>query len=338
MKRLTKNEIRLLFCIAAAVFLESCIATYPVGPSVPPPGFYEHQSEVFNGSYDEVWSATVESVEALDWRIRSQDMFTGKIQFETSYVYSPSFGHRDRIYREPTNEQIKDSKIMAYLRTISDFDKLTPPPAPPNPKFVKEKLRVDVKSISPSQTEVEVHYKIMPFFDYKIGYLGTVKSKGHLEKMVLADIHDRLMKNQMVSQEIPEAPPAPYSLELELRDIFFDFDKSDVRPDALAVLEENAKLLRDNPDFTLMIKGYADIRGTAQYNLKLALRRADSAKSFLIGLGIEPVRIIAVSEGATMRFAAGTTEEAYQLNRRAQFISVKPGTGTGALTSHLTDE
>jgi peptidoglycan-associated lipoprotein len=180
----------------------------------------------------------------------------------------------------------------------------------------------------------------MPFFDYKIGYLGAVRSRGYLETTLLHDINDTLTKKQMLAKEVPEAPPAPSSLELglELRDIFFDFDKFDIRPDAVPVLSENAKSLRDNPEFTVLIQGYADIRGTAQYNLALARRRANAAKNFLIGMGIDPVRIVAVSKGATTRFAPGTTEDAYQLNRRDQFISIKPGTGTGALTSYLTNQ
>jgi outer membrane protein OmpA-like peptidoglycan-associated protein len=334
-----KDEARFLFYIFAPILFLSCVGRTPVEPA-PESGYYENEPVVFNASYDEVWSATIAALESLDWRIQSQDMSTGRIQFETSYVYSPEFDKRDRVYAEPTNQQIKDSKVMAYLRQISYFEKLTPPPAPPNPKFVKEKLRVDVKSLSPSETEVKLSYKIMPFFDYKIGYLGTVKSRGYLEKMVLNDINETLMKNQMLAQEVPEPPPAPSSLEvgLELRDIFFDFDKFDIRPDTVPVLLENAKALSDNPDFTVLIQGYADIRGTAQYNLALALRRANAAKNFLIGLGIEPVRIVAVSKGATTRFAPGTTEEAYQLNRRDQFINIKPGTGTGTLTTYRTNE
>ena len=339
MSQRKKDASRFLFYIFALILFLSCVGRTPVEPA-PEAGYYKNEPVVFNAGYDEVWSATIAALEALDWRIQNQDSLNGKIQFETSYVYSPKFGERYRIYFEPTNEQIKDSKIMAYLRQISYFEKLTPPPAPPNPKFVKEKLRVNVKSLSPSETEVKLNYKIMPFFDYKIGYLGTVKSRGHLETMVLQDINDTLMQKQMLAQEVPEAPPAPSSLEigLEFKDIFFDFDKFDIRPDAIPILQENAKALSDNPDFTVLIQGYADIRGTAQYNIALALRRANAAKNFLIGLGIAPVRIIAVSKGATTRFAYGTTEEAYQLNRRDQFISIKPGTGTGALTTYRTNE
>ncbi len=334
-----RDATRFLFYTCAALLFLSCVGRTPVEPA-PEAGYYENEPVVFNAGYDDVWSATIAALEALDWRIQSEDKVTGEIQFETSYVYSPEFGKRDRIYVEPTNQQIEDSKVMAYVRQISYFEKLTPPPAPPNPKFVKEKLRVDVKSLSPSETSVKLNYKIMPFFDYKIGYLGTVRSRGHLEQMVLQDITDTLTKKQMLAQEVLEAPPAPSSLELglELKDIFFDFDRSEIRPDAIPILQENAKALLDNPDFTVMIQGYADIRGTAKYNLALALRRANAAKDFLIGQGIAPVRIIAVSKGATTIFAPGTTEEAYQLNRRDQFISIKPGTGTGALTTYRTNE
>lgn len=339
MKLTINNATKLLSYTFAPLLLLSCVGRTPVEPA-PEAGYYENEPVVFNAGYDEVWSATIAALQALDWRIKSEDKFTGKIQFETSYVYSPEFGRRDRIYVEPTNQQIKDSKVVTYLRQISYFEKLTPPPAPPNPQFVKEKLRVDVKSLAPSDTEVKLNYKIMPFFDYKIGYLGTVRSRGHLEKMVLQNIDDILAKKQMLAEEAPEAPPAPSSLEigLALKDIFFDFDRSEIRPDAMPILQENAKTLRDNPDFTVLIQGYADIRGTAQYNLALALRRANAAKDFLIGQGIAPVRIIAVSKGATTIFAPGTTEEAYQLNRRDQFISIKPGTGTGALTTYRTNQ
>jgi hypothetical protein len=154
MSQRIKGEIRFIYYLLAPILLLSCVGETPVGPA-PKGGYYKNEPVVFNGSYDEVWSATIAALQALDWRIQSQDMSTGKIQFETSYVYSPKFGERDRIYVEPTNEQIKDSKVMPYLRQISYFEKLTPPPAPPNPKFVKEKLRVDVKSVSSSETEVK---------------------------------------------------------------------------------------------------------------------------------------------------------------------------------------
>jgi|SRR3990170_2146529 len=111
-----------------------------------------------------------------------------------------------------------------------------------------------------------------------------------------------------------------------LKDIFFDFDKDNIRPDAVPVLLENAEILKNNPDISVVIEGYTDIRGTPEYNLRLAQRRADATKGYLVKLGVDPSRIITASGGETTQFAAGTTEEAYQLNNRADFFVVnKPG-------------
>lgn len=122
-------------------------------------------------------------------------------------------------------------------------------------------------------------------------------------------------------------PPVPMS---DLKDIFFDFDKSNIRIDAEAVLRENAEILMVDANVTVLIEGYADIRGTPAYNLQLAQRRAGAAKAFLVGLGIDPSRITIANGGETTQFDAGTTEEAYQLNRRAHFLPASPSAEVGA--------
>jgi peptidoglycan-associated lipoprotein len=128
----------------------------------------------------------------------------------------------------------------------------------------------------------------------------------------------------------PTVPPPPVEEEYGLKDIFFDFNRYNIRPDAELILRENAEILKNNPDIKVVIEGYADIRGTDAYNLRLAQRRANAAKAYLVKLGIDPGRIEAVGKGETTQFAAGSTEEAYQLNRRARFIPVKPGAMPGA--------
>lgn len=122
--------------------------------------------------------------------------------------------------------------------------------------------------------------------------------------------------------------------ELELRDIFFDFNRYNIRPDAAAVLQENAEVLAQNPDVSVLIEGYADIRGSSAYNLRLAQQRADSTKAALVNLGVDPGRITTTSGGETTQFAAGSTEEAYQLNRRAHFIPTT--TVTSSLGARIT--
>ncbi|TFG77392.1 MAG: OmpA family protein [Thermodesulfobacteriales bacterium] len=128
----------------------------------------------------------------------------------------------------------------------------------------------------------------------------------------------------------PPPPPAPPIATSDLNDIFFDFDRSDIRMDAEAVLGENAEILKVDSNVTVLIEGYADIRGTPAYNLQLAQRRADATKAVLVNLGIDPSRITTASGGETTQFGAGTTEEAYQLNRRAHFIATSPTAKVGA--------
>jgi peptidoglycan-associated lipoprotein len=128
----------------------------------------------------------------------------------------------------------------------------------------------------------------------------------------------------------PPPPPPPLIPTTDLMDIFFDFDKSDIRADAGAVLGENAEILKVDANVTILIEGYADIRGTPAYNLRLAQRRADATKAFLVNLGIDPTRITTASGGETAQFGAGSTEEAYQLNRRAHFIATSPSAKVGA--------
>lgn len=107
-----------------------------------------------------------------------------------------------------------------------------------------------------------------------------------------------------------------------LVDIFFDFDKSDIRPDAVPVLRENARIINNNSRRlkAVIIEGYCDVRGTEEYNLALGQRRAESTRAFLVGLGVSPIMLEALSKGETEQWASGTTEYAYQQNRRAHFI------------------
>lgn len=148
-------------------------------------------------------------------------------------------------------------------------------------------------------------------------------------RRMLIDAKAKADEAKLICSAPPPPPPPPIPVT-DLKDIFFDFDKSDIRMDAQAVLGENAEILMVDANVTVLIEGYADIRGTPAYNLQLAQRRADATKAFLVGLGIDPSRITTASGGETTQFGAGTTEEAYQLNRRAHFIGTSPSAKVGA--------
>jgi peptidoglycan-associated lipoprotein len=105
-----------------------------------------------------------------------------------------------------------------------------------------------------------------------------------------------------------------------LKDITFDFDKYDIRPQDASVLKENATLLMKYPNMKVQIEGHCDERGTIEYNLALGERRANSCKNYLISLGVPRDRISTISYGKERPLDPGHTEEAWAKNRRAHIV------------------
>jgi peptidoglycan-associated lipoprotein len=108
--------------------------------------------------------------------------------------------------------------------------------------------------------------------------------------------------------------------QMPLGDVFFDFDLADVRPDAEAVLQRNAAWLNRWPTTVVRVGGYADVRGTREYNLGLGQQRAERTRAFLISLGVPATRISVVSRGESEAFCAEQTENCWARNRRAHFV------------------
>ena len=106
----------------------------------------------------------------------------------------------------------------------------------------------------------------------------------------------------------------------EKDDIFFDYDKFSIRPDARKVLAQKAAFLNSRPQMNVKIEGYCDERGTSEYNLALGERRAKSAQDYLVFLGIKPDRISIISYGEEKPLDPGHSEEAWAKNRRAHFV------------------
>ena len=100
----------------------------------------------------------------------------------------------------------------------------------------------------------------------------------------------------------------------------FAFDRSDLDETAQEILLRKAEFLRANPDTYITIEGHCDERGTNEYNLALGDRRAESAKSFIVDLGIEAYRISTVSYGEERPLCYVSDEECWAKNRRAAFV------------------
>ena len=105
-----------------------------------------------------------------------------------------------------------------------------------------------------------------------------------------------------------------------LKDIYFDFDKYDIRPGDAAILKENAALLKKYPKVKIQIEGHCDERGTNEYNLALGERRANSTRNYLISLGVSPERISTISYGEERPLDPSHDEGAWTKNRRAHTI------------------
>jgi len=102
-------------------------------------------------------------------------------------------------------------------------------------------------------------------------------------------------------------------------DVLFDYDQSSLTSEAQAVLQRKAVWLRNNAEASVVIEGHCDERGTTEYNLALGDRRANSAKSFLVDMGIDSARLKTISYGEEMPIDKAGTEEAWAKNRRAHF-------------------
>jgi peptidoglycan-associated lipoprotein len=121
--------------------------------------------------------------------------------------------------------------------------------------------------------------------------------------------------------EQPKAQPGLTELfEQNVKDAFYDFNKSDIREDARQALTRTAEFLRSYPQVKVTIEGHCDDRGSTEYNLGLGERRAQAAKNYLISLGIPAGRLETVSWGKERPFCTEHTEDCWQQNRRGHFV------------------
>ncbi len=123
--------------------------------------------------------------------------------------------------------------------------------------------------------------------------------------------------------QVAAAPPAPREFTAidALKDIHFDFDKSDVRPGDATILDANAAWMKDNPDYLILVEGHCDERGTNEYNLALGERRAKATMSYLVSQGVQADRITLISYGKERPLCPEKNEQCWSKNRRAHFLA-----------------
>ncbi len=113
-------------------------------------------------------------------------------------------------------------------------------------------------------------------------------------------------------------------IQSALQTVYFDYDKANIRSDAVPMLRANADQIRQNEAWgRVTIEGSCDERGSEEYNLALGERRADSVKRYLVDLGVPATRLDTVSFGESKPAVAGHDESAWRWNRRADFATVR---------------
>lgn len=108
-----------------------------------------------------------------------------------------------------------------------------------------------------------------------------------------------------------------------LQKVQFDYNSSSLRADAMDTLRGNAEKIKQFPNAYIQIAGHCDERGTQEYNLALGERRALAVRNYLIQLGVSGDRLVTISYGKEFPAVAGSNEEAWAQNRRAEFNKAK---------------
>lgn len=128
-----------------------------------------------------------------------------------------------------------------------------------------------------------------------------------------------------VTMPPPPPPPPPTVSEEDLfnqniKDVFFDYDSYELRPDAQAAVQTDVQFLQAHPGVSFTIEGHCDERGSTEYNLALGDNRANAVKNALVQAGISADRMKTISYGKEKPFCTESNEQCWQQNRRGHFV------------------
>ena len=125
-----------------------------------------------------------------------------------------------------------------------------------------------------------------------------------------------------IAEEETRRADALHKEMMSLATVYFDYDKSNVRADQRSAMDENARKLREyQTRDTVIVEGHCDERGTIEYNLALGERRAQAVKIYLVDAGVAVGRLETVSYGEERPADRGSSETAYQRNRRVEIVT-----------------
>jgi peptidoglycan-associated lipoprotein len=212
--------------------------------------------------------------------------------------------------------------------------KATPPSPPPPPAAPTATLAAAPDVIQQGQSTT-LTWQTQNANDITISGLGTVPASGSRSVTPNSSTTYTLTANgaggtQDASTRVtvnPVAKAMSQSTESEadlfgrnVKDVFFDFNKANIRPDETSIAQSDAQFLAQHPDVKIQIEGHCDDRGSEEYNLALGASRANSLKGALANNGVSDSRISTISYGKEKPFCTTDDEQCWQQNRRDHFV------------------
>ncbi len=210
-----------------------------------------------------------------------------------------------------------------------------PPPPPPAPPAPTASLSANPNTVEKGQSTT-LTWQTTNATDVSIDGIGPVETNGSKAVTPNDSTTYRLTAKGSggtqdatarvtVNAPTAAAPPAPSLTEQQLfaqnvKDIYFDYDKADIRADQQASLQAGAQFLQQHPNIRITIEGHCDERGSTEYNLALGTNRADAVKNALVQGGVGGDRIKTISYGKEKPFCTESNESCWQQNRRGHFV------------------
>ena len=215
-----------------------------------------------------------------------------------------------------------------------------PPPPPPPPASPTASISVSPDSIQQGQSAT-LTWQTSNATDVSIDGIGAVQPSGsqqvtpadsttyHLTAKGSGGTQDasaRLTVNQPPPPPPPPAAPTVSEADLfgqDIRDVYFDYDKSNIRADQQSSVQADAQFLNQHASINFTIEGHCDERGSTEYNLALGDSRASAVKNALVAAGVSANRIKTISYGKEKPFCMESNEACWQQNRRGHFVYQK---------------
>jgi len=214
---------------------------------------------------------------------------------------------------------------------------LAPPPPPPPPSSPSPTASI---SVSPGSIQAggsaSLTWQTANASDVSVDGIGTVQANGsQTVSPAESTTYHLTAKGPGGTQEAstrltvtqPPAPPASAPsisdedlLNQNIKEIYFDFDESDIRTDQAGSMQANAAFLTEHPAVNFTIEGHCDERGSIDYNIALGDKRSNSVKNALIAAGVTEDRINTISYGKERPFCTEHNDACWQQNRRDHFV------------------